>query len=429
MANKKHQIVIVGGGSGGIMVAANAFRKRKDLDIAIIDPAEYHYYQPAWTLVGGGMYDYEKTRRPMEKYIPKNAKWIKDKVTALDTDNNQVQLASGDTVSYDYLVMSPGLENRPDLVEGLAETMGKNGVCSVYVDPINARETLKNFKSGNGLFTFPDTPLKCPGAPQKVAYLTSDRLNKLGLLNNGAKVIYAFPGGICFGVEPFKTRLYEINNERGLVLKHAYSLEKIDGPNKKAYYKQTKEANNDGGPITMNDPNNEIKETETEDGLKVIDFEVCHLAPPQRAFQWVQESKLAHQEGPDKGWMKVDQFSMQNPDYPNVFGVGDTIAVPTARTGAAIRKQAPVVVDNILALIDGKPITDHKYNGYSSCPLVTSHNRMLLAEFGYGGKRMSDPLLSKFVDTSKEKYSMWLLKKYGLPFIYWNKMLKGKMMD
>ncbi len=429
MASKKHHIVIVGAGSGGIMVAANAFRKRKDLDIAIIDPAEYHYYQPAWTLVGGGLYDYEKTRRPMEKYIPKHAKWIKDKVTELDPDNNQVKLASGDTVSYDYLVMSPGLENRPDLVEGLAETMGKNGVCSVYVDPINARETLEKFKSGNGLFTFPDTPLKCPGAPQKVAYLTSDRLNRLGLLNNGAKVIYAFPGGICFGVEPFKSRLYEINKERGLVLKHAYSLVKIDGPNKKAYYKQTKEANNDGGPITMNDPNNEIKETETEDGLKVIDFDVCHLAPPQRAFKWVQESKLAHQDGPDKGWMKVDQFSMQNPDYPNVFGVGDTVAVPTARTGAAIRKQAPVVVDNILALIDGKSITDHKYNGYSSCPLVTGHNRMLLAEFGYGGERMSDPLLSKFVDTSKEKYSMWLLKKYGLPFIYWNKMLKGKMMD
>ncbi|MCB0476947.1 MAG: NAD(P)/FAD-dependent oxidoreductase [Crocinitomicaceae bacterium] len=429
MANTKHQIVIVGAGSGGIMVAANALRKRKNLDIAIIDPADFHYYQPAWTLVSADVYDYEKTKRPMEKYIPKGAKWIKDKVAELDPDNNQVKLASGDTVSYDYLVMSPGLQNRPDLVEGLAETLGKNNVCSVYTDPLYAKEVLMNFKSGNGLFTFPDTPLKCPGAPQKVAYLVSDRLNKKSILNHGAKVIYAFPGGICFGVEPFKTRLYEINEERGIVLKHAYSLVKIDGPNKKAYYKQTKTENADGGPITMNDPNNEIKETETEDGLKVIDCEVCHLAPPQRAFEWVQKSKLAHQDGPDKGWMKVDQFTMQNPDYSNVFGVGDTIAVPTARTGAAIRKQAPVVVDNILALIDGKPITSHHYNGYSSCPLVTGKGRMLLAEFGYGGKRMSDPLLSKFVDTSREKWTMWLLKKYGLPFIYWNKMLKGKMMD
>ena len=429
MANQKHQILIIGGGTGGIMVAAKLFRERKGLNVAIVEPSEKHVYQPAYTLVGSGNYKYEKTHRPTKNYIPKGTKWIKDKVASLDPDKNQVTLESGEIVEYEYLVMSPGLENRPDLVEGLAETLGKNGVCSVYTDPINAWETLKDFKKGNGLFTFPDTPLKCPGAPQKLAYLISDRLQKMSLLNSGAKVIYAFPGTVVFGVEPFKKRLYEINEERGIVLKHGYDLVKIDGPNKKAYYKRKLEQNGDGGPVTMHDPNNEIKEVETKDGLYEIPFDVCHLAPPQRAFKWIQESKLAHQEGPSKGWMKVDPKTMQNPDYPNVFGVGDTVAVPTARTGAAIRKQAPVVVDNILALMNGKSITDHHYNGYSSCPLVTSSNRMLLAEFGYGGERMSDPTLSKFVDTSREKYSMWILKKYGLPYIYWNKMLKGKMMD
>jgi sulfide:quinone oxidoreductase len=428
MAIKKHQILIVGGGTGGLMLASKFFRERKDIDLAIIEPSEDHYYQPAFTLVGGGLYKLENTKRPTANYIPKRATWIKDKVAELDPDNNKVVLESGDSVEYDYLVMSPGLQNRPDLVEGLAETLGKNGVCSVYTDPENAWETLKNFKKGNGLFTFPDTPLKCPGSPQKMAYLTSDRLNKQGLLNNGAKVIYAFPGTVVFGVEPFKKRLYEINEERGIVLKHGYDLIKIDGPNKKAYYKRKLEKNGDGGPITMHDDNNEIKEQKTDDDTYIIDFDVCHLAPPQRAFKWIQESKLAHQEGPNKGWMKADQYSMQHPDYANVFGVGDTIAVPTARTGAAIRKQAPVVVANVLALIDGKPITDRAYNGYSSCPLVTSSSSMLLAEFGYGGERMTDPLIGKFVNTAKDGWLMWILKKFGLPFIYWKMMLRGRMM-
>lgn len=428
MENKKHQVLIVGGGTGGIMIASKLMRERKGLDVAIIEPSDKHFYQPAYTLVGTGNYKYENTYRPTEKYIPKGAKWIKDKVASLDPDNNKVSLESGADIDYDYLIMSPGLENRPDLLPGLAETLGKNGVCSVYTDPVGAWEILKDFKKGNGLFTFPDTPLKCPGAPQKVAYLMSDRLRKMSLLNNGAKVIYAFPGSVVFGVEPFKTRLYEINEERGIVLKHFYDLVKIDGPNKKAYFKRKQDKNGDGGPITMHDPNNEIKEVETEDGIYEIPFDVCHLAPPQRAFRWVQESKLAHQDGPSKGWMNVDSKTMQNPDYPNVFGVGDSLAVPTARTGAAIRKQAPVVVANVISLIDGKGITDKAYNGYSSCPLVTSNKSMLLAEFGYGGERMSDPLLSKFFNTAKDTYWMWILKKFGLPFIYWNKMLRGKMM-
>jgi sulfide:quinone oxidoreductase len=100
--------------------------------------------------------------------------------------------------------------------------------------------------------------------------------------------------------------------------------------------------------------------------------------------------------------------------------------LPTAKTGAAIRKQAPVLVENLLQLMKTGKIGSESYKGYSSCPIVTGYGKMVLAEFKYDNERDSDPIISKFVDTTKEQYSMWLLKKYGLPFMYWNLMLRGK---
>jgi sulfide:quinone oxidoreductase len=131
-------------------------------------------------------------------------------------------------------------------------------------------------------------------------------------------------------------------------------------------------------------------------------------------------------EGPNKGWLEVDIHKLNNAKYPNVFGIGDSAALPTAKTGAAIRKQTPVVVEQIRAA-EANTTTPDEYQGYSSCPLVTGYGKMVLAEFKYDNVRDSDPLISTFVDTTKESWLMWILKKYGLPYLYWNQMLRGKM--
>ena len=154
---------------------------------------------------------------------------------------------------------------------------------------------------------------------------------------------------------------------------------------------------------------------------------MMHLAPPQSAPDFIKRSKLAHQEGPNKGWINVHKHTLQHNIYPNVFALGDAVAVPTAKTGAAIRKQAPVVVENLVKVMQNEASLSEGYQGYSSCPLVTGYGKMVLAEFKYDNVRDSDPLISTFMDTSKESWLMWLLKKYGLPFMYWNLMLKGKV--
>ena len=414
---KKHQILIIGGGTAGITVAAQLMRKDKSLDVAIVEPSEKHYYQPAWTLVGAGTFDFKATERPEKDLIPNGVEWIKEYAEDILPDDNKIVLRNGEEIGYDYLVVAPGLVMKPSLIEGLEETMNKNGVCSNYTDPNYVWEQVQKFKGGTVLFTQPSTPIKCGGAPQKIMYLMSDYLRKHNLLQK-SDVIFATPGSVIFGVKEFAITLEKVIDRYGIDTRFHHKLVKVDGENKIATYEVTEY---DETGCVVKAPSGEEKKH-----MEEIKFDMMHLAPPQTAPEFVSKSKIAHGEGASKGWVKVDKHTLQNPDYNNVFALGDVAALPTAKTGAAVRKQAPVVVDNLLKMIAGGEATNADYQGYSSCPLVTAYGKMLLAEFGYGNKRMSDPLISKFVDTTKEKWSMWILKKYGLPFLYWNLMLRGK---
>ncbi len=414
---KHHQIVIIGGGTAGLMTAAQLRNANKQLDIAIIEPSEKHFYQPAWTLVGAGTFDYKDTIQPEKKYIPKGVNWIKEYAEKLNPDGNEVVLKNGESITYDYLVVAPGIQINIDALEGLRETLGKNGVCSNYTDPEYTWEVLQEFKGGTALFTQANTPIKCGGAPQKIMYLADDYFQKQGVKDK-TTVKFVTPGSIIFGVKDFADTLDKVVARKNIELRFFYNLVKIDGPNKKAYYSKI----NDKATA----PNEAMGEVE-KDELIEVSFDMLHLAPPQSAPDFVRNSPLVHTEGPGKGWVNVDIHSMQHATYKNVFALGDVAHVPTAKTGAAVRKQAPVVVENILSLIEKGGISSASYSGYSSCPLVTGYGKMVLAEFKYDNVRDSDPLLSKFLDTSKESWLLWILKKYGLPYLYWNKMLRGKM--
>lgn len=416
-----HQIVIIGAGTAGITVAARLLRENKDLDIAIIDPAEKHYYQPAWTLVGAGTFDYSATERDMEGLIPRGSKWIKDYVEKIDPEANQVTTRSGGIITYEYLVACPGIQIDLDGIEGLKETMNKNEVCSNYVDPEYTWKVLQEFKGGNALFTQPATPIKCGGAPQKIMYLAEDYFRKSGVKDK-TNIIFATPGSVIFATEPFKTTLMQVVDRKDIQLRFFHKLTRIDSANKKAYY-TIMQFENEPDKILYHAKDCGIKQlsaTEVE-----IPYDMLHLAPPQSAPDFIKKSKIAFQDGPNKGWINVNINTLQSPDYPNVFALGDAAALPTAKTGAAIRKQAPVLVHNLLQVMKHQ-LPVEEYKGYSSCPIVTGYGKMLLAEFDYTNERDSDPFLTKFFDTSKELYSMWILKKYGLPFMYWNMMLKGK---
>ncbi len=419
--SQHHNVLVIGGGTGGIMTAAQIRNKNKDLSIAIIDPSKDHYYQPAWTLVGAGAFDYNKTRRDMASVIPKGVQWIQDAVTTFDPDNNAVNTQSSGTQTYDYLVVSPGLQMDLDGIEGLREALDTPEVCSNYVDPNKTWEVVKNFKGGNAVFTQPATPIKCGGAPQKIMYLAEEAFQKNGVRGN-TEVIFATPGSVIFGVKEFAKTLTQVINRKNIHLKTVYKPVKIDSKNKQIHFAWTKQDSN-----CVIQKGNPLQEQVEGEATVVMPYDMLHLAPPQSAPDFVKQSPLAVAEGPSKGWLDVDKHTLQHNRYANVFGLGDVAALPTAKTGAAIRKQAPVVAENVLLMIASQRLGNQKYEGYSSCPLVTGYGKMVLAEFKYDNVRDSDPFLSKFVDTTKENWSMWMLKKYGLPYLYWNRMMKGKM--
>jgi sulfide:quinone oxidoreductase len=425
-------ILIIGGGTGGIMTAAQ-FLKKGNVKVTLLEPAEFHYYQPAWTLVGADTYDFEKTKRKMADVMPKGVNWIKQFATKFLPESNQVELSNGDKIDYDYLVVSPGIKIDTSLVEGLTEAIDKGVVCSNYTDPEHTLEVLQNFKGGTALFTQPATPIKCGGAPQKIMYLADDFFKKSGVRKN-TNVVFATPGSVIFGVKPIAKTLMEVIDRKDINIRYHHKLVKVDGEQKIAWYQITKEPET-GGCTIMDDKSVKISDdsinynpkkinVEFKDDLYGIHFDMLHLAPPQAAPDFIRNSELAN----ETGWLNIDKGTLQQVKYPNIFGIGDCTSLPTAKTGAAIRKQVPIVVENISRLIEGKSLSSEVYNGYSSCPLVTGYGKMVLAEFDYDNNFTPDPKLKLMLvfDSSKEHRRLWWLKKYILPWLYWTKMLKGE---
>lgn len=395
----KHQIVIVGGGNAGLSVASRLLLKNKHLDIAVVDPAEYHYYQPAWTLVGSGVFDIKKTQRREADVMPKGVKWVRQRVTGFLPEKNLVQLADNTELEYEYLVVAAGIQLNWQEIKGLKETLGKNNVCSNYSfeSAPYTYECLKNFKGGNAIFYNPPTPVKCGGAPHKIMYMAADYFRKHGL-SDRSKIQYWSGGTRLFGVPKYEKTLLQVCERGNIDLHFFVKLTEVDGPNKKAYFTGIGEKN--------------------KDQTYVVDFDMIHVTPPQSAPDFIKSSPLAN----SAGWVEVDKYTLQHLRFANIFSLGDSSGLPTSKTGAAIRKQAPVLVANLLAAINNEPLTA-KYNGYTSCPLVTGYGKLVLAEFDYDG----NPQETFPFDQSKERWSMYMLKRYILPWLYWAKILPGKV--
>lgn len=426
----KH-ILIIGGGTGGIMTASQLLKKG-NVTVSLIEPADFHYYQPAWTLVGANTFDFEQTKRTMASVMPEGVNWIKNYASGFDPENNIVELKTGEKIEYDYLVISPGIKIDPSLIEGLTEAMDKGVVCSNYTDPKHTWNVLKNFKGGTALFTQPATPIKCGGAPQKIMYLAEDHFKKSKVREN-THVVFATPGSVIFGVKPIAKTLMNVVNRKDINLRFHHKLVKVDGEKQIAWYKVTKDPKA-GGCVIMEDKNgtpidesinynNKDITISRENDLIGIHFDMMHLAPPQTAPDFIRNSELSN----EAGWLEIDKGTLQHVKYANIFGVGDATSLPTAKTGAAIRKQVPIVVENITRLIASSPLSNKVYNGYSSCPLVTGYGKMVLAEFDYDSNFTPDPKLKQMLikDSSKEHRRLWWLKKYMLPRLYWKKMMKG----
>ena len=392
-----HQVLIVGGGAAGISVAARLRDLDEPLDVGIIEPTEEHYYQPIWTLVGAGVFDKEMSRKSEEEYIPDGADWIKEAAAEFHPEDKKFVTDQGNEYTYDYLVVAAGIQINWDAVKGLEGNVGEHGICSNYTyDTVDTTwDTLRHFRGGNAIFTFPDTAIKCAGAPQKIMWLAEHWMRKQGIRDD-SNVVYAASTGGIFGVDKYAKPLSRLVEERDIETHFSVNLTEIVPEEKKAVFEHT---DGDGEDF-------------------VLDYEMLHVTPPQGPPDFIKDSPIAD----EAGWVDVDMYTTQHVDYPNIFSLGDCSSLPTSKTGAAVRKEVPVTVENLLAEMRGDSL-EAEYNGYASCPLVTGYGRLILCEFDYEG----NPDETFPFNQAQERYSMYALKAYGLPDMYWHGMLRGRM--
>lgn len=387
-------VVIVGGGFAGLSVAARLRRVRPQLTAAVIEPSDKHYYQPAWTLVGGGAYRIENTCRPEAGLIPPGCAWIRARCAAFDPGARQVRLEDARAIGYRMLVIAAGLQCNWQQVEGLSETLGANGVSSNYAfeHAPYTWDCLRLWRGGRAVFTQPPPPFKCAGAPQKILYLAADHWRKRGV---AAQVDFYNAGGAMFGVPFYSRALDVIMAQYGAAAHTGRNLVAVDGVAKTAWFEL---------------------QTATGPARESVHFDFLHVVPPQGPPEFIRQSGL----GDVAGWVAVDKHTLQHVAHEAIFALGDCCSAPTSKTAAAVKNEVPVVVGNLLCALEGKPLSQ-RYDGYASCPLVTSRGKVMLAEFCYDGVvSPSFPL-----DPRVPRRAYWALKKYFLPRLYWDVILRG----
>ncbi|MCZ4269543.1 TIGR01244 family sulfur transferase [Rhodobacteraceae bacterium G21628-S1] len=397
----KFDVVIVGAGAGGISVAASLKARKSNLSIAVIDPADIHYYQPGWTMVGGGIFSASQTAKTMGSLIPRDVTWIKAAVAAFEPQNNAVILDGCRVVKYSRLVVCPGLKLDWGQVEGLEETLGRNGVTSNYRYDLAPYtwQLVQEMTRGRAVFTQPPMPIKCAGAPQKAMYLSGDAWFRRGV-GKDIDIQFMNAGGVLFGVKDYVPALMKYVEKYNATLNFFHTLIAVDGPAKTATF-------------MVSQPDTDSREINVE-------FDMLHVCPPQVAPDFIRVSPLAD----EAGWVDVDQATLRHTQFDNIWSLGDVMNAPNAKTAAAARKQAPIVAENIVADIAGGSAVA-QYDGYGSCPLTVERGKIVLAEFGYGGA-LKPSFPRWLLDGTKPTRAAWFLKEKMLPPIYWQAMLKGK---
>lgn len=393
-------IVIVGGGSAGIAAAASILKRNRSISLAIIEPSDDHYYQPGWTMVGAGVFSPESTHRSEGQLIPRQAKWIKESVASFDPGKNRLALGDGRLIAYHVLIVCPGLQLDWGAITGLTEALGSGGVTSNYrydLAPYTDR-LVREFAGGRALFTQPPMPIKCAGAPQKAMYLSCHRWEASGVIEK-TSVQFHSAASVLFGVAAYVPALQNYIDRYGIDLRLESKLVAIDGRAKTAWFEQRLDGR--------------VESIEAR-------FDMIHVVPPQIAPDCIAKSPLAA----TSGYMAVDETTLRHTEHANIFALGDVCATSNAKTAAAARKQAPVVAINALAALEGRPPVA-AYDGYGSCPLTVENGKIVLAEFGYGGKLL--PTFPKWlIEGTRPSRLSWLLKERILPLVYWHGMLKGR---
>jgi sulfide:quinone oxidoreductase len=344
-----------------------------------------HYYQPGWTMVGGGIFEPEVTARTMGSLIPRGVHWIKAAVSAFEPANNALILDGCRVVKYNRLIVAPGLKLDWDAIEGLPETLGRNGVTSNYRYDLAPYtwELVKGMKSGKAIFTQPPMPIKCAGAPQKALYLSAITGTSPAFSRN-IDIEFCNAGGVLFGVKDYVPALENTSRSTMPPELHAQSGQPSTARRKRPGSKDRRPGNK------------EIVE-KSFDMIHVVpaaDRARLHPRQPACRCRRLGRCRSDHAAPQDLREHLVARRCDERPQRQD--------RRRRAQAGPGRRQQR--------AGRHGRAKGIAHYDGYGSCPLTVERGKIVLAEFGYGGKLL--PSFPKWlIDGTKPSRLAWLLKE------------------
>ncbi|CAF3419907.1 unnamed protein product [Rotaria sp. Silwood1] len=393
-----YKLVIIGSGCGGLACASKFAKKLPKDNIAIIDKNDIHTYQPGWTLVGAGIKKAEELEKSQSECIPQNTTWIQAYANQVEPEKNLVQLDNGRKITYDYLIVAAGIEINFNRIKGAIDALENDPqhVVSIYTRKYvtNVYNALNNFRDGHALFTFPATLIKCPGAPQKIMYLAEDLFRKNNVRDK-TTVTYNTSLPVIFGVKKYAAALMEVVKKRNIQLNTRLNLVEVRANSKEAIFENLDQ------PGTM----------------KTFKYDLLHIGAPMQPHEFLTKSTLVDANG----YVDVHKETLQHKKFPNVFAIGDCTNLPTSKTAAAVAGSNGILVNNLSNLMFGTSDSVPKYDGYTSCPLLTGYDKCILAEFDFDGQ----PLETLPIDQGKERRISYILKKDIMPAMYWNMLIKG----
>ncbi|XP_077291460.1 sulfide quinone oxidoreductase isoform X2 [Arctopsyche grandis] len=396
--NHSCKFLVIGGGTAGCAISSKISNSYGSDGVIVLEPNNLHYYQPLFTLIGAGIKKLDSSHKEMKSVLPKKAKWIKDSVAVFEPEANKVTSNEGHTINYEYMIISTGLQLNFNAIPGLEEALNDDDskVCSIY-SPKYVTKTwtsMKDLNGGNLIFTYPNSPVKCPGAPQKIMYLAEDYFRNVSNRND-VNITYNSSLGVIFGVKKYADALWKIVKKRDINVNLRRNLIEVKPDTSEAVFQNL----------------------DNLDEKFTVKYDLLHVTPPMGPSKALLNAKSVTNAS---GFVEVNKSTMQHVKFPNIFALGDCTDSPNSKTAAAAAAQSCVVEKNLKSLLNKKSL-DAVYDGYASCPLVTSRNRCVLAEFDYS----LNPMETFPFNQAKERLSMYIMKKDAMPLLYWNVMTKG----
>ncbi len=390
MSIDKSKVVILGGGTGGVIVANLLGRKaKKQADVTLVSKQDNVFYEADLPYRIFDRKSFKSQYKSVRKVVNNNVSILKEEVVGLDVDNKSVSFKGGSSIPYDYLVISTGAHYDYDAVPGF-----KEGAYHYYNEEgiHELRKALDEFveqgKGGNIVIGIADLPFKCPVAPLEGVFMTEHFLRRKKLRKT-TNLHYLSPIGGAFSIEQANVHIEKKFAKKGINLHTFFNTETI---------------------------HTDRKVVESLEGDE-LEYDLLIMVPPHRGQPFLHGTPIVDSEG----WVNVNTKTLQNEDYPNVFALGDAANLPVSKAGSSAHYQAMAAAHNLIDILKGKmdiSQVKERYNGHATCLVMTSLTSAMFFDFNYNRPPFGLGYISNRL--------FYYIKKYQR-FLYFYGFLSGRM--